>query len=211
MAVGFLSSPSDDVPARGGLIPDGPGTPPPAAPLAGSISTDDETLPSHLCNIGDAAATSSGMPVSNPFEDVAKSAPLEADLHDLAAQDHGVHLTEMHRVHVGTPTPLLLTTRTGLQEQEEQLAHIGMAVRITRTVKATEVPVGGASATAMESSPTQTITIHREANGVIVGILDSLQSDEPPEEPEGDDLHEINTEFVGDLLRDGRAKPLPSW
>ncbi len=51
------------------------------------------------------------MPVPNPFRDVARAAPLEAELRNLAAHDSGVQLTDIYHVHVETPTPLLLTSR----------------------------------------------------------------------------------------------------
>ncbi len=73
----------------------------------------------HPPNRDDAATTSSKIPVPNPFGEVAGAAPLEAALHDLAAHDSVVQLTKIHRVHVGTPTPLLLTAQTGSQEHED--------------------------------------------------------------------------------------------
>ncbi len=188
--------------------PDGHETSSEATPAAVTTPVGDAASCPHLSNSDDAATTSSQMPVPNPFGDAAGASPLKADLHNLAARDSGVQLTETYRVHVGTSSPLLLTARPGLQAQEDQLAHIGMAVRVTRTVEATGVPVGEASATAMEPSPTQTVTTHREASGVIVGVLDNLLPDELPAELENDDLYEINTDFMGDLLRDGGGEGL---
>ncbi len=195
-----------DVRAHEGFLADSLETAPSTAPLIGS--TLSERDPHQHPNNDVATTTASGMPASNPFEDVAKSAPLEADLHNLVARNHGVQLMEIHQVHMGTPTPLLLATRTGLQEQEDQLAHIGMVVRVTHTVETTGMPVVGSSIMAMGPSSTQTVTTHQEASGVVVGVLDNFPSDQPPEEPEEKDLFMINTEFVGDLLRDGGGEAL---
>ncbi len=60
----------------------------------------------------------------------------------------------------------------------------------------------------MEHALTQTVTTHREARGVIVGVLDNLPPDEPPEQLKEDDLYEINKDFNEDLLRDGGGESL---
>ncbi len=63
----------------------------------------------------------------------------------------------------------------------------------------------------MEHNPTQTVTTHQEARGVIVRVLDNPPLNEPhePSEPlEGDNLYEINTDFTADLPRDGGEEAL---
>ncbi len=159
----------------------------------------------------EAMAVLSGMPVPNPFDDTLGVTPLEDELRDLAARDSGVQLTETYQIRVGTPAPPPLTAPAGSQEQEDRLACIGMAVRVTRTIEANRVPTSEAPAIEMGHTPTQTITTHREARGVIVGVLDNPPLDDPPEpsEPlEGDDLYEIDTDFTADLLRDGGGEAL---
>ncbi len=179
-----------------------------ATPVEGNTPAGDGTLRPIPPNSEETTATLCEMPIPNPFGNVAGAAPLEAELRNLAARNSGVQLTEIHQVHVGTPTPLPLTIHTGSQEQEDRLACIGMAVRVTRTVEATGVPVSGAPATDMKHAPTQTVTTHREARGVIVGVLDNLPPDGPPEQQKAYDLYEINTDFSEDLLRDGGGEAL---
>ncbi len=121
----------------------------------------------------------SRLPVPNPLDDAAEEAPLEAELRELAARNSGVRLMEAYQVHTDTPARLSLTSPTGAWKQEEQLACIGMSVRVTRTLPATGVPASEVSATDGGGTPTQTVTIHREARGVIISVLD----DSPPLEP----------------------------
>ncbi len=197
-----------DVEDRGESTPNGRDPLPEAISTEGSIPAWSGTLRPDPPDDNEATAISSGMPIPNPFGDAAGAAPLEAELCDLAARDIGVQLTETYRVRVGTPTPLPLTAPVGSQEQEDQLACIGMAVRVTCTVKVTGVPVSGVPTIDMEHTPTQTITTHQEARGVIVGVLDNPPLDEPPEPSkplEGDDLY--GGEVVEGLVE---GMPLPT-
>ncbi len=76
-------------------------------------------------------------------------------------------------------------------------------MRVTRTIEATGVPASKVHAIDRGRTTTQTITTHREAQGVIVGVLDKPPLDEPPEPSEPlkrDDLYEINTDFAAHLL-----------
>ncbi len=191
--------------------PDGRDPLPEATSTEGSVPERSGTLCPDLPYDDETTAISSGMPIPNPFDDAAGATPLEDELRDLAAHDSGVQLTETYRVCVGTPSPLPLAASAGSQEREDRLACIGMAVRVTRTIEMTGVPASEAPAIDMGHTPTQTITTHQEARGVIVGVLDNSPVDEPPQssEPlEGDDLYEINTEFTVDLLRDGGGEAL---
>ncbi len=74
-------------------------------------------------------------------------------------------------------------------------------MRVTHTVEVTGVPVTGAAATSTVVPPTHTVTTHQEVRGVAVSVLDGLPSGQQPVESEGDDLYEINMDFIGDLLR----------
>ncbi len=70
----------------------------------------------------------------------------------------------------------------------------------------TGVPTGDAHATDEGGTPTQTIVTHRDAQGVIIDVLDNLPGKDLPGPPgvvETDDLYEINTDFAADLLKDG--------
>ncbi len=87
-------------------------------------------------------------------------APLEAELHYLAARDPGVQLREMHQVHLGTPKPASLMAQPGSRDWQDELAHIGMAVRITWTVETNGVPAIAAPLTPMGLPLTQTLTTH---------------------------------------------------
>ncbi len=130
---------------------------------------------------------------------------------ELAARNSGVQLTETYQVHTDTPARLSLTSPTGAREQEEQLACIGMSVRVTRTLAATGVPAGEVSTAAGGDTPTQTVTTHREARGVIIHVLDDSPLRNPPKPlkpAEEEDLYEINTDFAADLLQDGRDEAL---
>lgn len=155
-----------DLQAQVEPIPDDDEVPPTDAPLVGPIPVGDGIPP--LSDSANRVAASGAMPITNPFEDVAEPAPLEADFCDLAAGNPGVQLTEVHRVHLGNPTPMPSTIQSGTQEREDKLAHIGMAVRVTCKGKATGVPVTGAPATSMGHPPTQTVTTHQEIRGVVV-------------------------------------------
>ncbi len=57
-------------------------------------------------------AVSSGLPVPNPFDDVAGEAPLEAELREMAARNSGIQLTEMYQIHTDTPARLSLAALT---------------------------------------------------------------------------------------------------
>ncbi len=114
-----------DVQAQVKPIPDDDDASPLASPLAETLPAGDGTP--HLPDTTDTLTMSDVMPITNPFEDVAEPGPLEADLRDLAVRNPGVQLTEIHHVHLGTPTPMPSTVQLGSQEQEDQLAHTGTA------------------------------------------------------------------------------------
>ncbi len=191
-------------------IPDGR-DPQLATSTEGGTPIENETVRAGPPNNNEARVVSSGLPIPNPFDDAAEEVPLEAELRDLAARDSGVQLMKTYQVHTDTPTRLSLTAPTGSQEQEEQLACIGMSVRVTRTLAASGLPAGEVSATDGGGTMRQTVTTHREARGVIIRVLDdsSLRNPPEPSKPvEEDDLYEINTDFVADLLQDGGEEAL---
>ncbi len=79
-------------------------------------------------------------------------------------------------------------------------------MKVTRTIEATGVPTGEASTAGGEATPTQTVITHRDAQGVIVNVLDGMPVKNLPEPPgvtEADDLYQVNTGFATDLLKDG--------
>ncbi len=120
-----------------------------------------------------------------------------------------MQITETYQVHAGTPAPLSLAAPARSQEQEDQLACIGMSVRVTRTLEAKGVPASEVPTTERKGTPTQTITTHREAQGMIIGVLNGSPREEPPEPAKPmDELYEINTDFAADLLQDGGEEAL---
>ncbi len=155
--------------------------PQPATPTGGNVPTGSEISRPDPPDENEALAVWSGLPVPNPFDDAAEEAPLEAELRELAACNSGVQLTESYQVHTDTPALLSLAAPAGSQEQENQLACIGMSVRVTRTLAATGVPTSEVSASNREGTPMQTVTTHREARGVIIGVLDNSPLRNPPE------------------------------
>ncbi len=105
-------------------------------PTEGDAPTGNETLPADPSGANEMEAVSSGLPVPNPFDDVAGEAPLEAELREMAARNSGIQLTETYQIHTDTPARLSLAAPTGSQEHEDPLACIGMSVRVTRTLAA---------------------------------------------------------------------------
>ncbi len=179
----------------------------PTAPATGSAPTVDGTLHPHSLHRTnpDAAgtlATSDVAQIANPFVEVATPAPLETELRDLAAQDSGVQLRETHQVHLGAPTPMPYASQPGPSDWQANLASIGMAVWVTRTVGATDVPVSEASPTLTGLPPTQTVTTHQDMKRVVVSVLDDSLLARQPGEPHDDNLDEINMDFAEELLKD---------
>ncbi len=82
-----------------------------ATPTERDAPTESETLPADPPEANETEAISSGLPVPNPFDDVAEEAPLEAELRELAACNSRVQLTETYQVHTDTPARLSLTAR----------------------------------------------------------------------------------------------------
>ncbi len=153
-----------------------------------------------------AEVVAGGLAVPNPFAEMTREAPLEAELRELAAQDSGVRLTETYQIKTGTPAECSLAVPTGSQAPEDLLACIGMSVRVTRTLEAEGVPTGEMSDTGGERTRTHTVITQQETQGVILGALNN------PSWPdasgllgatEEDDLYKVNTDFAADLLKDG--------
>ena len=134
--------------------------------------------------------------------------PLEAELRELAAQNSGVQINETYQIQTATPAGSFLPAPAGSQTFQDPLTCIGMSVRVTQTIEATGVPTGEAAATGGGgvSAPTQTVITHRDSQGVIVDVFNSLPGKtlpEPPSRTEVDDLYKVNTGFATDLLKDG--------
>ncbi len=158
-----------------------------------------------------AVAVAGELPGSNPFAEMVGEVPLEAELHELAAQNSGVQINETYQIQTATPTGGFLPTPTGSQTSQDQLACIGMSVKITRMIEAKGVPTGESSTTREGDTPTQTVITHRDAQGVIIDILDGLPRknlSEPPGGVEADDLYDVNTDFATGLLKDGGEEAL---
>ncbi len=82
-----------------------------------------------------------------------------------------------------------------------------MSVRVTCMLAASGVSAGEVTATDRGGTPPQTVTTHREARGVIVGVLDNSPLRKPPESSKPvreDDLYEIN------IARWWRGGPCPT-
>ncbi len=131
---------------------------------------------------------------------------MEAELHELAAQNNGVQINETYQIQTTTPAGEFLPAPTGPQKFQDPLACIGMSVKVTHMIEATGVPIGGVSTTGEESAPTQTMITHQDAHGVIIDVLHGTPGtslSEPPSGSEIDDLCWVNTGFATDLLKDG--------
>ncbi len=153
-----------------------------------------------------AEVVAGGLAVPNPFAEMTREAPLEAELRELAAQDSGVWLTEIYQIKTGTPAECSLAGPTGSQAPEDLLACIGMSVQVTRTLEAEGVPTGEMSDTGGERTRTHTVITQQETQGVILGALNN------PSWPDAsgllgatgeDDLYEVNADFAADSLKDG--------
>ncbi len=130
--------------------------------------------------------------------------PLEAELHELATRNSVVQINETYQIQTATPTGGFLPVPTGSQTSQDPLACIGMSVKITRLIEAKGVTGEG-------DTPTQTVITHRDAQGVVIDILDSLPGknlSEPPGGVEADDLYDVNTNFAVGLLKDGGEEAL---
>ncbi len=182
-----------------------------AAPTEGDAPAGNETLPADPPRTNQAGAVAGGLPGPNPFAEMVGEVPLEVQLRELAAQNSGVQITETYQIHTDTPAGCWLAAPMGSQEPKDPMACIGMSVRVTRMLEVKGVPTGEASTTDGRGTPTQTIITHRDAQGVVIDVLDDLPRKNPPRPPgvvEKDDLYEINTDFATDLLRDGREEAL---
>ncbi len=86
-----------------------------------------------------------------------------------------------------------------------------MSVQVTRMIEATGVPTGETYTTGEGITPTQTNIAQREAQGVIINVLDNM-----PRKNllglsgvgETDELYNINTDFAAGLLKDGGDEAL---
>ena len=194
-----------------GSTPDGP-NPRPAAPTEGGAPAGSETLPADPPGAPEARAVAGGLAMPNPFADVVGEVRLEAELRELAAHNSGVQLTETYQIHTDTPAGCSLAAPMGSQEPEDPLACIGMSVWVTRTIEAKGVPTGEVSTTDGRGTQTQTIITHRDAQGVVIGVLNDSPLQNPSRPPGAvgrDDLYEINTDFAADLLKDGGEETIP--
>ncbi len=175
------------------------------APAGSETSSADPT------GTDQAVADAGELPGANPFAEMVGEVPLEAELRESAARNSGVQINETYQIQTDTPAGGFLSAPTGYQTFQDPLACIGMSVKVTCTIEATGVPTGEASMTGEGDTPTQTVITHRNAQGMIVNVLDGLPGKNLPEPPGGvetDDLYRINTEFAADLLGDGGKEAL---
>ncbi len=178
----------------------------PAAPMEENALAGSEVSSTDPTGTDQAVAVAGELPGSNPFAEMVGEVPLEAELRELAARNSGVQINETYQIQTATPAGGFLPAPMGSQTFQDPLTCIGMSVKVTHTIEATGVPTGEASTTGEESAPTQTVITHRDAQGVIVDILDGLPGKNLPEPPGGievDDLYKVNTGFDTDLLKDG--------
>ncbi len=97
---------------------------------------------------------------------------------------------------------MLYATQPGPSDRQADLASIGMAVWVTRTVGASGIPVTETSPTPTGLPPTQTVTTHQDMKGVVVSVLDDSLLARQPGEPDDNNLDEINMDFAEELLKD---------
>ncbi len=82
---------------------------------------------------------------------------------------------------------------------------------VTRTLAARGVPTSEVFAADRGDTPTQTVITHRDAQGMIISVLNDSPLRNPPEPAgvvERCHLYEINTVFAADLLKDGGDEAL---
>ena len=185
--------------------------PQPAAPIEGNVPAVSETSSADPTGTDQAVAIAGELPGSNPFAEMVGEVPLEAELRELTAQNSGVQINETYQIQTDTPAGGSLSAPTGSQRFQDPLACIGMSVRVTRTIEAMGVPTGEVSTTSEGGTPTQTVITHRNAQGVIIDVLDGLPGKSLPGPPDGvetNDLYKINTEFAADLLKNGGEEAL---
>ncbi len=185
--------------------------PQPAAPMEENAPAGSENSSADPAGTDQAVAVAGELPGPNPFADMVGEVPMEAELCELAAQNSGVQINETYQIQMATPAGGFLPAPTGSQTFQDPLTCIGMAVKVTHTIEATGVPTGEASTAGGEPTPTQTVITHRDAQGVIVNVLDGMPGKNLPEPPSGteaDDLYKVNTGFAADLLRDGGDKAI---
>ncbi len=182
-----------------------------AAPIEGNAPAGSETSSVYPAGTDQAVAIAGELPGANPFAEMVGEVPLEAELRELAARNSGIQINETYQIETDTPSGCSLAAQAGSQRLRDPLACIGMSVRVTRMIEATGVPTGEACTTDERGTLTRTIVTHRDAQGVIIDVLDNLPGTNPPGPPgvvETDDLYEINTDFAADLLKDGGDEAL---
>ncbi len=180
-------------------------------PMEENALAGSETSSADPARTDQAVAVAGELPGSNPFAEMVGEVPLEAELRELAARNNGVQINETYQIQTDTPARGFLFAPMGSQTFQDPLACIGMSVKVTRTIEARGVPTGEASTTGEGDTLTQTVITHRNAQGVIVDVLDGLPGKNLPEPPGGvevDDLYEVNTDFAADLLKHGREEAL---
>ncbi len=156
-------------------------------------------------------AVAGELPGSNPFAEMVGEVPLEAELRELAARNSEVQITETYQIHTDTPAGCSLAAPIGSQASQNPLACIGMSVRVTRTIEVTGVPTRETNSTGGEDTPTQTVITQREAQGVIINVLNNVPRNNLPglsSVGETDELYNINTDFAVGLLKDGGDEAL---
>ncbi len=185
--------------------PDGP-NPRPAILTEGDAPAGNEVASADCPETNQAVAVAGELPGSNPFAEMVGEVPLEAELRELAARNSEVQITDTYQIHTDTPAGCSLAAPMGFQASQDPLACIEMSVRVTRTIEVTGVPTGETTATGEVDTPTQTVVTQREAQGVIINVLNNV-----PENNllglsgvgETDELYRINTDFAAGLLNDG--------
>ncbi len=183
----------------------------PAVPSEGDVPAGNEVVPADHPETNQAVAVAGELPGSNPFAEMVGEVPLEAELRELATWNSEVQITDTYQIHTDTPARCSLAAPTGSQTSQDPLACIRMSVRVTRTIEATGVPTGETYTTGVGATLTQTIITQREAQGMIINVLDDMPGKNllgPPGAEETDELYNINTEFAADFLKDGGDEAL---
>ncbi len=103
----------------------------------------------------------------NPLHAVEQPAPLEGILRDLAEQNPAIQLEEQWLIQL-SPTVCIPSPETSTAVASlSNLDRIGMGVCVTRTMRATAVPMEGEKPSTSGAPATQTISTHQEIQGLL--------------------------------------------
>ncbi len=148
---------------------------------------------------------------ASPLDAVERPAPLEENLRWLVAQNPDVQLEEAPHSHVGAAVRLPVAEPSGIDASLSDLDRIGMGVRITRTMRATSVPVEGEQPSTSGALATQTVSTHQGIQGLLtykdVEDLDILDLRVDASE----DFSDIDPDLADELFGEDPKKKIGNW